>query len=98
MTNAKEKNQVVEAFELWRHNRGSRQSPTLQALRKQAVDLLEHCSCSKVTSLLRICGSQLKQWREFVKSSQTTMILSASQRKAKRIIVLINIPESHFFL
>jgi hypothetical protein len=61
----------VEAFELWRHNRGGRQSPTPQALRKQAVDLLEHCSSSKVTSLLRISGSQLKQWRESVKPSQT---------------------------
>ena len=41
MANAKEIHQVVEAFELWRHNRGTRKSPTPQALRKQAVDLLE---------------------------------------------------------
>jgi hypothetical protein len=54
MANSKEINQVVEAFELWRNNRGSRKSPTPQALRKQAIDLLEHCSCSKVTSMLRI--------------------------------------------
>ncbi len=71
MANSKEINQVVEAFELWRNNRGSRKSPTPQALRKQAIDLLEHCSCSKVTSMLRISGSQLKQWRESVKPSQT---------------------------
>ncbi|PKG96973.1 hypothetical protein [Paraglaciecola sp. MB-3u-78] len=71
MANAKEINQVVEAFELWRHNRGSRKSPTPQALRKQAVDLLEHCTYSNVTSMLRISGSQLKQWRESVKPSQT---------------------------
>ena len=70
MTNAKEINQVIEAFELWRHNRGSRRATTPQALRKQAVDLLEHYSSSKVTSILRISGSQLKQWREFVKPSQ----------------------------
>ena len=50
MTNAKEINQVVQAFELWRHNRGSRRSPTPQALRKQAVDLLAHYSSSKVTT------------------------------------------------
>ena len=72
MANAKEINQVVVAFELWRNNRGSRKSPTPQALRKQAIDLLEHCSCSKVTSMLRISGSQLKQWRESVKPNQTS--------------------------
>jgi hypothetical protein len=72
MANSKEINQVVEAFELWRNNRGSRKSPTPQALRKQAIDLLEHCSCSKVTSMLRISGSQLKQWRESVKPNETT--------------------------
>jgi hypothetical protein len=71
MANAKEINQVVEAFELWRHNRGSRKPPTPQALRKQAVDLLEHCTYSNVTSMLRTSGSQLKQWRESVKPSQT---------------------------
>ena len=71
MENAKEINQVVNAFELWRANRGSRKSPTPQALRQQAIDLLEHCSSSKVTSMLRISGSQLKQWRESVKQQQT---------------------------
>ena len=71
MTNAKEINQVVQAFELWRHNRGSRRFPTPQALRKQAVDLLAHYSSSKVTSMLRLSGSQLKQWRESLKPNQT---------------------------
>jgi hypothetical protein len=88
MTNAKKINQVVEAFELWRHNRGSRQSPTPQALRKQAIGLLEHCSCSKVTSLLRISGSQLKQWRESVKPSQTNhdFIRLPAQSEADHIV------------
>ena len=71
MANTKEVNQVVAAFERWRATRGSRKSPTPQALRKQAIDLLEHCSSSKITSMLRISGSQLKQWRGSVKPEQT---------------------------
>ena len=71
MANANKINQVVAAFELWRNSRGSRKTPTPQALRKQAIDLLEHCSSSKITSMLRISGSQLKQWRESVKALQT---------------------------
>ena len=88
MANAKEINQVVEAFELWRYNRGSRKSPTPQALRKQAVDLLEHCSSSKITSLLRISGSQLKHWRESVKPSQTNhdFIRLPAQNAAEHIV------------
>lgn len=72
MANANKINQVVNAFELWRKKRGSRKSPTPQALRQQAIDLLEHCSSSKITSMLRISGSQLKQWREAVKPNQTS--------------------------
>ena len=72
MANPKKLNQVVNAFELWRANRGSRKTPTPQALRQQAIDLLEHCSSSKVTSMLRISGSQLKQWRQSAEPIQTT--------------------------
>ena len=88
MANVKEIHQVVEAFELWRHNRGTRKSPTPQALRKQAVDLLERCSSSKVTSLLHISGSQLKQWRESFKPSQTNhdFIHLPAQSQADHIV------------
>jgi hypothetical protein len=72
MANAKKINQVVEAFELWQNNRASRRSPTPHTLRKQAINLLDHCSCSKVTSVLRISGSQLKQWRESFEVNQTS--------------------------
>lgn len=64
MANTKEITQVVNAFELWRNSRSSRRTSTPQALRKQAIDLLEQYSSSKVSSMLRISGSQLKQWRE----------------------------------
>ena len=72
MANSTKIDQVVEAFSLWRNNRGSRKSPTPQALRKQTIDLLEHYSCSKVTAMLRISGSQLKQWRESFEANQTS--------------------------
>lgn len=36
------------------------------------INLLEHCSCRKVTSVLRISGSQLKQWRESFEVNQTS--------------------------
>jgi len=54
---------VVTAFEHWRSNRNGRQVPTPNALREQAVVLLNHYSSSQITSALRISGSQLKQWR-----------------------------------
>jgi hypothetical protein len=36
------------------------------------INLLEHCSCSEVTSVLRISGSQLKQWQESFEVNQTS--------------------------
>jgi hypothetical protein len=57
---------LTTAFECWRSNRNSRQAPTPNTLREQAVGLLEHYSSSKITSALRISGGQLKQWRNSV--------------------------------
>jgi len=54
---------VTTAFELWRSNRNGRQVPTPTTLRQQAVSLLNHYASSKITSTLRISGSQLKQWK-----------------------------------
>ncbi len=54
---------VVTAFESWRNNRNGRQVSTPITLREQAVSLLNNYSSSKITSALRISGSQLKQWK-----------------------------------
>ncbi len=63
---------VVTAFEHWRSNRNGRQVPTPTALRQQAVALFNHYSSSQITSALRISGSQLKQWRNIIASTETT--------------------------
>jgi hypothetical protein len=61
---------LVTAFEHWHSNRNGRQVPTPSALREQAVALLNHYSSSKITSALRISGSQLKQWRHTLKPAE----------------------------
>ena len=62
MSNPEKLSSVIAAFELWRHNKNGRQTPTPAPLRQQAVALLDNYSSSKITSLLRISGTQLKQW------------------------------------
>ncbi len=62
---------VVTAFAHWRSNRIGRQVPTPNALREQAVALLNHYSSSQITSALRISGSQLKQWRNSAVPTET---------------------------
>jgi hypothetical protein len=71
MSNQDQLSTVVSAFEHWRSNRNGRQVPTPTALREQAVALLNHYSSSQITSALRISGSQLKQWRNSVATTET---------------------------
>lgn len=72
MSNKDQLSTVVSAFEHWRSNRNGRQVPTPNALREQAVALLNHYSSSQITSALRISGSQLKQWRISTAPTETT--------------------------
>ena len=64
MSNPEPLSSVVMAFEQWRNNRKGRQARTPTSLRQQAVALLEHYASSKITSALKLSGSQLKQWAE----------------------------------
>ena len=64
MSNPEPLTRVITAFEQWRQNKSGRQKPIPAPLRKQAVLLLDEYSSSKITSALKISGSQLKQWTE----------------------------------
>lgn len=64
MSNPEQLSSVIAAFEQWRHNKNGRQTATPEPLRQQAVALLDNYSSSKITSALRISGTQLKQWTE----------------------------------
>ena len=59
---------VVTAFNQWRKNRISRKGPTPQSLRQQAVALKSQYSLGRITTALRISGSQFKQWCKDVQS------------------------------
>lgn len=72
MSNQDQLSTLVTAFEHWRSKKKGRQVPTPTTLREQAVALLKHYSSSKITSALRISGSQLKQWRNTVAPIETT--------------------------
>lgn len=68
---------LITAFEHWRSNRNGRQVPTPTALRERAVSLLNHYSSSKITSALRISGSQLKQWQKLsIQPSENTPLFA----------------------
>lgn len=70
MSNQDQLINVVAAFEQWRKNRNGRQVATPLPLRKQAVSLINTYASSKITSALRISGSQLKQWSGSFESPQ----------------------------
>ena len=72
MPNQDQLSTAVTGFEHWRSNRSGRQVSTPIALREQAVALLNHYSSSKITSALRISGSQLKQWRYTLEHAEKT--------------------------
>ena len=72
MPNQDQLSTAVTGFEHWRSNRSGRQVSTPIALREQAVALLNHYSSSKITSALRISGSQLKQWRHTLEPAEKT--------------------------
>ena len=73
MSNRDQLSNVVAAFEQWRETRFSRKAPTPKPLRKKAVALKSHYSSSRITSALRISGSQLKQWSEEGKDLEQTV-------------------------
>ena len=64
---------VVAAFELWRETRVSRKTATPKPLRKKAVALKSHYPSGRITTALRISGTQLKQWSEEVKNIEQTI-------------------------
>ena len=64
MPNPEQLSRVITAFEQWRHNKIERQASTPAPLRQQAVALLDNYASSKITSALRISGTQLKNWAE----------------------------------
>ena len=64
MPNPEQLSSVIAAFEQWRHNKKERQASTPAPLRQQAVALLDNYASSKITSALRISGTQLKNWAE----------------------------------
>jgi hypothetical protein len=74
MPNQDQLSTAVTAFEHWRSNRNGRQVSTPIPLREQAVALLNHYSSSKITSTLRISGSQLKQWRHTPEPAEKTQL------------------------
>lgn len=55
--------QLVDTFELWRSGNASQKQRIPDQLRQQAVELLSTYPPSKITTALRISGTQLKQWR-----------------------------------
>ena len=55
---------VVTAFAHWRTNKSTLGAATPLALRQQAILLLRSHSSSQICSVLKISGSQFKQWQQ----------------------------------
>jgi hypothetical protein len=60
------------AFEQWRFNRLKPRERTPLHLRQQAVSLSNTYSSSKITTALKISGTQLKQWLKLLAPHQTS--------------------------
>lgn len=70
MSNQNQLTIVIKAFEQWRNNRNGPQVRTPAHLREQAILLLNDYSSSQITSALKINGSQLKQWRSALDTTE----------------------------
>ena len=65
--------QTAKDFDDWRNQRPHQGVPIPDSLRYRAIQLLESYTTSQVTKSLRVCGSQLKSWRQqFVHHSEET--------------------------
>ena len=63
--------QTAKDFDDWRNQRPHQGVPIPDSLRYRAIQLLESYTTSQVTKSLRVCGSQLKSWRQqFVHHSE----------------------------
>jgi len=63
---------VSSAFNQWRETRRSQKTAVPDALREQAIELLNHYKPSHVIASLKINHSMLKRWRGIGSSSNTT--------------------------
>ncbi len=63
MKNSDQLTNTSIAFDQWREKRPSRSERTPLALRQQAVLLYKSYPSSKITTALKISGTQLNQWK-----------------------------------
>lgn len=63
MKNSDQLSITATAFDLWREKRVYPRERTPLALRQQAVLLYKNYSSSKITTALKISGTQLNQWK-----------------------------------
>ena len=61
---------AITAFEQWRQTRVNRAAKTPIVLQQQAAALLAHFASSKITSALKISGTNIKRWSKQVKNKQ----------------------------
>ncbi|MBD1584952.1 hypothetical protein [Pseudoalteromonas sp. S16_S37] len=65
--------QIKAQFDHWRHNKDTLGTFTPVELRRQAVELTQEYSVSKVVTTLGLSGSVIKRWRTELKHTQTTI-------------------------
>ncbi|MCW8336781.1 hypothetical protein, partial [Vibrio paucivorans] len=65
--------QTAKDFDDWRNQRPHQSVPIPDPLRYRAVQLLKTYTTAQVTKSLRLCGSQIKSWRQqFAHHSEET--------------------------
>ncbi|MER2491637.1 hypothetical protein [Catenovulum sediminis] len=64
--------QTKAQFAHWRDNKETLGTITPDKLRRQAVELTQHYSTTKVVTTLGLSGSVIKRWQSDLKLTQTT--------------------------
>lgn len=64
--------QIKAQFDHWRDNKNTLGTLTPVELRRQAIELTQEYSVSKVVTTLGLSGSVIKRWRTELKHTQTT--------------------------
>ncbi|EGU37800.1 hypothetical protein VII00023_13332 [Vibrio ichthyoenteri ATCC 700023] len=72
MQNKEKLNQAIADYEHWRQNRTNKHVSIPDELRRLALELLEEYRIGQVTKALRICSTQINDWRKQLPTKHLT--------------------------
>jgi hypothetical protein len=92
--------QAITAFNHWRLHRTNKHSPIPDELRRLAITLLDDYRVGQITQALRICSTQLKDWRKQFSPEPTSvpefvpLSIEVDNRTSSQLSLTLILPNS----